>query len=334
MKIHYWEPEDSSALVGFYNDEFLQIPYYYPVSDSEFIYGIRFQEEEDLSYPDLSDVKVIVAEEQGQIVGFSHVAIWTREHDSQLGGAWRIEDRMHDRMGLVLFFHYRRGHRAGGTALMEATEQYCKGFGVSQIRIFSHYGYRFHRYSHPFGSDRMPHVLSLLGLHKYRAILGWSYTVIPDFAASEPADTLPAISYETELHSGRGDLPNIEITVKRHDEKIASTLVWSAGHTCRAGEAQSMFKIMWFYVSDEANRGQRLGSFMIQRLLWEAKKAGYQHASTGAATGNHRANLLYYNTGFETVDTNYTYFKDFDDPVTGYALDDDPHPNSGALLYT
>lgn len=333
MTLQYWEPADSAPLAAFYNDEFLQFPYYYPVSETEFVDGIRFQEEDDEPYLDLSENKIIVAEEQGAIVGFAHVAIWDKEHDSQMGGAWRIEDRMQDRMGLVLFFHYRRGHRSAGTALIEAMEQYCNGFGVSQIRVFSHYGYRFHRYSHPFGSDRMPHVLSLLGLHRYRAILGWSYTVMPEFSVSEPGALPTGVSYETELHSGKGDLPNIEITVKRDEEDVASTLVWSAGHTCQAMEAQDIFKIMWFYVSEEANRGQGLGTFMMQLLLREGKLAGYRHASTGTAAGNHRANLLYYNTGFQMVDTNYTYFKDFADPVVGYALDHDPHPNVGALLY-
>lgn len=326
MKLEYWDIIEGYRSAAFYNAEFLQLPYYYRLSEEEFVNGIRYQEESDSPYPDLSDDKLIVAMSQGEILGFAHVAVWSKAHDSSLGGVDTIKNLLHDQIGLILFFHYRRGYRSAGQALLDGAEQYFRDRNLFQIRVFSYYSYRFHRFSHAFCSDRMPHVMALLGRNQYRIILGWIYTVMSDFQAVRPPAPPPGITVQAERQSGRGDLPNIEITLYRQEAQIGQTCVWSAGHTCQAKNAQDIFKIMWFFLSNPGDRGKGYGRYMMQALLWEAGQAGYRHASTGATPGNYRANLLYFNTGFQTVDTNYTYFKDLNSALPGYPLDEDTHP--------
>lgn len=326
MKLEYWNTIEAHKLAAFYNAEFLQLPYYYHVSEEEFVNGIRSQEESDSPCPDLSKHKLIVAMDQGEIQGFAHVAVWSKAQDSQLGGVYTIEALLHNQIGMILFFHYRRGFRAAGQAILDDAERFFRDHGLSQIRVFSYYGYRFHRFSHAFCSDRMPHVMALLGRNRYRIILGWIYTVMSDFQAVKPSVVPSGLTVQAERQPGHGDLPNIQITLFRQEAQIGQTCAWSAGHTCQAQNAQDIFKIMWFSVSNPEDRGKGYGRYLMQALLWEAQQAGYRHASTGATPGNYRANLLYFNSGFQTVDTNYTYFKDLDSEFPGYPLDEDTHP--------
>lgn len=73
-------------------------------------------------------------------------------------------------------------------------------------------------------------------------------------------------------------------------------------------------------ISPKPHDGKGLGRSMMQRLLWETKKLSYQQASTGMRISNHRANLLYINTGFRVIDINYQVFKDFDQNLPSYPL--------------
>ena len=75
MKITYWDIADAAKLTDFYNEEFANLPYCYPVSPEEFKIGVRYHAEEDKPYVDLSHEKLIVGEQDGEIVGFAHVAV-------------------------------------------------------------------------------------------------------------------------------------------------------------------------------------------------------------------------------------------------------------------
>ena len=185
MKIRTLEIDQASALTDFYNEQFSGMPYCYPVTEDEFRTGVRWHEEEDKPYEDLSEESFLVVEDEGGAVsGFAHVAICRKGEEHDRIGLHPIEELLEDRIGLIRFFHYRAGARPAGQALLEAAEARLRDFGVGQIRAFSYFGYRFHRFCHAFQSDRMGHVGALLCMNDYRITRGIILLELPDFSGT------------------------------------------------------------------------------------------------------------------------------------------------------
>ncbi len=321
MKIKTLEIEHASRLTDFYNEQFAGLPYCYPVTPDEFETGVLWHEERDEPYGDLSDESFLVAEDDdGAIAGFAHVAVCRKGEEEDRIGLHPIEDLLKDRIGLIRFFHYRAGARPAGQALLEAAEAYLRGFGISQIRAFSYFGYRFYRFCHAFQSDRMGHVGALLSMNDYRITRGIILLELPDFNVPDPVLPDPEVTTRFDVKPGRGRLPNMEFQLFRGDQCIGQGFAQSVGDFCRSPEAQETFYIPWFFIEgspvggrvSEGEQGKGFGRYMMEVLLWEMRQLGYRHATTQANTGSPRPILLYTNMGYEVVETNYQYFKDLE----------------------
>jgi len=316
MKVSFCDLNEAKVLTEFYNDQFATLPHCYPVSTEEFDIGIRWRQSKrdskwvKRSYEDLSHEKLIVASQDDEVVGFAHVAMWCGDPDqAHRLGLTPLQGILRDRVGLIRFFHYQKGHRFAGQAIIEAAEDYFRKLGLSQIRAFSYYGYRFHRFCHAFLSDRMGQVRSLLGMNGYRITRGLILLHSPNFQVIEPTSPDSQVKVQVQHKSGDGDLPNVSLRLVRKRKKIGDSYAISGGHFCKAREAQDIFYVAWFFI-DKQEQGRGLGRYMMQCLLWELRKIGYKTATLYADIGNSRAQLLYTNLGFQTVDTNYQFFKD------------------------
>lgn len=321
MEIKTLEIDQASVLTDFYNEQFSGMPYCYPVTEDEFETGVLWHEEEDRPYEDLSEESILVAEDEGgAVAGFVHVAVCRRGEEEDRIGLHPLEELLEDRIGLIRFFHYRAGARPAGQALLEAAEARLRDFGVGQIRAFSYFGYRFHRFCHAFQSDRMGHVGALLSMNDYRITRGIILLELPDFAVPDPVLPDPGVTTRFDVRPGRGKLPNMEFHLFRGDQCIGQGFAQSLGDFCRSPLAQDTFYIPWFSIEgspvggrvSEGEQGKGFGRYMMEVLLREMRQLGYRHATTQANTGSPRPILLYTNMGYRVVETNYQYFKDLE----------------------
>ncbi|MDE2847561.1 MAG: hypothetical protein OXO51_12690 [Gemmatimonadota bacterium] len=321
MKIRTLEIDQASVLADFYNEQFSGMPYCYPVTEDEFETGVLWHEEEDEPYEDLSEESILVAEDAGgAVAGFAHVAVCRRGEEPDRVGLHPIEELLEDRIGLIRFFHYRAGARPAGQALLETAEAHLRDLGVSQVRAFSYFGYRFYRFCHAFQSDRMGHVGALLSMNDYRITRGIILLELPDFAVPDPVLPDPGVTTRFDVRPGRGRLPNMEFQLLRGDQCIGQGFAQSLGDFCRSPQAQDTFYIPWFFIEgspvggrvSEGEQGKGFGRYMMEVLLREMRRLGYRHATTQANTGSPRPILLYTNMGYRVVDTNYQYFKDLE----------------------
>lgn len=321
MKISTLEIDQASVLADFYNEQFSGMPYCYPVTEDEFRTGVLWHEEEDKPYEDLSDESILVAEDNdGTVVGFAHVAVCRKGEEEDRIGLHPIEELLDDRIGLIRFFHYRTGARPAGQALLEAAEARLRSFGIGQIRAFSYFGYRFHRFCHAFQSDRMGHVGALLSMNDYRITRGIILLELPDFSVPDSVLPDPGVTTRFDVRPGRGKLPNMEFQLFRGDQCIGQGFAQSLGDFCRSPLAQDTFYIPWFSIEgspvggrvSEGEQGKGFGRYMMEVLLREMRQLGYRHATTQANTGSPRPILLYTNLGYRVVETNYQYFKDLE----------------------
>ncbi len=325
MEIKTLEINQASGLTDFYNEQFADMPYCYPVTPDEFETGVLWHEEEDEPYEDLSDESILVVEDgDGAVAGFAHVAICRRGEEYDRVGQHPIEELLKDRIGLIRFFHYRAGARPAGQALLEAAEAHLQGFGISQIRAFSYFGYRFYRFCHAFQSDRMGHVGALLSMNDYRITRGIILLELPDFTMPDPVLPDAGVTLRFDVKPGRGRLPNMEFQLLRGDQCIGQGFAQSVGDFCRSPQAQETFYIPWFFIEgspvggrvSEGEQGKGFGRYMMEVLLREMRQLGYRHATTQANTGSPRPILLYTNMGYRVVDTNFQYFKDLEKEIT------------------
>ncbi len=324
MRIRTLEIEHASRLTDFYNEQFADVPYCYPVTPDEFETGVLWHEERDEPYEDLSDESFLVAEDDdGAIAGFVHVSVCRKGEEDHRIGLHPIEELLKDRVGLIRFFHYRAGARPAGQALLVAAEAHLRGFGISQIRAFSYFGYRFYRFCHAFQSDRMGHVGALLGMNDYRITRGIILLELPSFTVPDPVLPDPGVTTRFDVKPGRGKLPNMEFQLYRGDQCIGQGFAQSVGDFCRSPQAQETFYIPWFSIEgspvggrvSEGEQGKGFGRYMMEILLREMRQLGYRHATTQANTGSPRPILLYTNMGYEVVDTSYQYFKDLEQEI-------------------
>ncbi len=312
MEITYLEVADAGSLASFYNAEFAGRPYCYPVSPQEFHAGVRFRPDEDEPYRNLTQERFIVARQDGQVLGFAHLALWSKVSDDLIWiGLHLVEDILDDRVGLIRFFHYRRGQRRAGQAILNEAERYFRQWGLKQIRVFSYYGYRFCLFDRTFLFDSMAQVHALLRANRYRITRGNSILDLRAYRGEEPPSPQGELEVRTEVVQGRGDLPNATVGLWRGDEEIGSSSAVSHGHYCSAGEAQTSYYVGWFGTAAQ-EQGKGMGKYLLQALLWEMHQLGYENATLYVALDNPVAQLLYSNGGFRLVDNMYVFFKDLE----------------------
>ena len=298
MKIYHKEVSDSKDLVGVYNEQLKDAPYFYPVSPEEFEDGIVSRNNPSNPEADLHSEKIIVGEQDGKIVGFAHVSFGELKNwgDPKKGG----------------FFHfmtYQSGFRPIGQAILEECERYLKELDAEQIWVFMNASnYRFYHLGFGYLSDKMAHVYGLFRMNGYGIDIGEVFMSYPEYEVPKPILPDEQIKITVTKKDGSGTLPNLQIKAFRNDDEIGECYTVSLEEFYQAKEAQDSFFTKWLGV-DEKEQGKGLGKYLLQRMFLEMHKLGYKNAVISTNVKNHRALLFYTNFGYKVTDTSYGLFK-------------------------
>lgn len=303
MKIAYLDILEADKLVNVYNEQITQIPHCYPVSPEEFAAGIRFRKDADKPYDNLHSQKIIVAEQGGNILGFSDVAVVS---DIK-------EEGQKEHQGLIRLLTYQRGCRAVGQALLKESEKYLTDLGEDQIKAFrvsyrNDYCYRFYHLGFGLLSDRTSHICALFRMNGYEVCGGEVFMDQPDYIVDEPVSPDDSVDIIVERHQDCGDLPGLTVQALRNGKEIGVCKSLSTGKYCQNSEAQDWLFIKWLGVEGN-DQARGWGRFLLQRNLWEARKIGYKNTIISADITNYRAHLFYTNYGYRVVDTTYGFVK-------------------------
>jgi GNAT superfamily N-acetyltransferase len=303
VKITYWDIENAGELAHVYNEQITRIPHCWPVSRQEFRTGVCCRKDADEPYDNLNSQKIIVGEQDGEIIGFADVAAVSNIH----------EEDQQEHQGLIRLLTYQRGHRPVGQALLEESEKYLAGLGENQIKAFrisyrNDYCYRFYHLGFGLVSDRVSHICALFHMNGYKICGGEVFMNQPgyDIGAPVPPDSRTEII--VEQHPGRAEFPGLTVQALRDGNEIGVCVSVSSGEYCRAGEAQDWVFIKWLGIAEE-ERAKGWGRYLLQRNLWEAREIGYRNTIISANIKNYRALLFYTNYGYRVSDTVYGLVK-------------------------
>jgi ribosomal protein S18 acetylase RimI-like enzyme len=292
MKITHMDIADAGELAQVYNEQIADIPHCYSVSREEFETG--FLTIKDRHCRETHSAKVIIGEEDDEIIGFAHVAM----------GEIRM-DEVHTG-GIIHFMTYKPGHRPTGQAILDESEKYLMNRGADKIWAYQkHCGYRFYHLEFGNLSDRKGHIYGLFRNNGYEINDGEIFMEDPEYSEEEPMLNDRGIEIIIDQKSPeRAELPGITVRAFRAGEVIGVCEAVSAGECCPVHEAQQTFFIDWLGV-DPAEQGKGLGRYLLQRARWEMKKIGYRNAVISTDITNYRALTFYTNYGYRVTDTVY-----------------------------
>ncbi len=298
MSIKYRDPENAGDLADSYNRLITGLPYCYPVSPEEFIWGIQKERYTAKPFENLHSDKLIINEEAGRINGFIHIAIEKKKEQDQI-----------QKNGIIRFISYQPGNRLIGQTLLNEAENHFRDQGIHLIKVFA-YIYRFYYPDHG-QCEKHGHISGLLGINGYtpsnsppRQInMAWE-----NFQISEPVRPDEAIMVDVEKIEGYGQLPNLMIHARRNGQSIGECESYSLGHLQRSNDAQDQILIRWLGINNnEQTKGW--GLYLLQRTLWEAQQVGYKHSLIATGENNHRALLCYTNYGYQVLHSSQAYVK-------------------------
>ena len=122
----------------------------------------------------------------------------------------------------------------------------------------------------------------------------------PDVQIEEPTHADSRTETRVWKEEGRGPAPNLQIELLRRADRIG----WGWGFQDEG--VPEMFNVGDIEVLRE-ERGKGIGRYLLQRMIWESKKLGYQTSSLQTGRSNHVAQLLYFGMGFQAIHTSYSY---------------------------
>lgn len=296
MPIFQWETSRSDELADFYNRSIENIPYAYPLSPEAFALSIArdMGDFDTTSIADLHSEELIVAQENGGIRGFIHVAMKDqKDHNSP--------------MGIVRFFAYEPGWRWVGQALLEEAQTYFAERGVEKVSVFPK-GYLYHFISADGGlSEKLGHVAALLASNGYDVcdrILTMAMSPIDVKEPTEPSEDFRIEADDLFVYAYLKKGPE-------KDKVCGESYGYGLDYLQPSEYAKGKMFIQWLVVREEL-RGMGLGRYLLDRTLWEARERGLESCVLCTWENNHRAILLYANAGFETLQTSLTFVKRLD----------------------
>ena len=318
MKIKILDTAEAGRLVKTYNDQIVGIPHCYNVSQEEFMDGFVYQKASfefrsattgkiDSYYNEsIHSEKLIVCEENGEIVGFADVAVAETELDGKA-----------EQKGFIRFLTYKIGHRPIGQAILAESESYLLSLGVKQIKAFrllylnDHCGYRFYHAGYGMVSDKLGHIFGLFGINGYKINGGEIFMDWSDYHIDEPSLPDKSLDITVDYKDGHADRSGAVVKAVRNGAEIGSCQSASVGESSRSEEAQDWIFITGLGVNENEQR-KGLGRYLLQRNLWEMKQVGYKNTVISTDWHNFRAFLFYTNYGYKLVDTMYEFVKNFE----------------------
>lgn len=305
MKIKYMDISEIDNLTELYNHQFNHIPHCYPISSDEFVEGFPHNKcSYDWYHEDISSEKIIISEQNGEIMGFADMAIAETQEDGQKYTK-----------GFIRFLTYKIGYRPVGQAILEECERYLSSFDIKEIKAFrlhftnDHCGYRFYHLGYNLISDKMGHICALLNMNGYEKTGGEIFLNQPEYKVDEPI--LPNKKIEIVLKQippKQSDLLSLEVIALLDGKHLGECESVSSGEFCRNKKSQDWVFITGLGIVNK-EQGKGLGRYLLQRNLWEMQKIGYKNTVISTDWKNYRAQLFYTNYGYKLVDTGYEFTK-------------------------
>lgn len=303
-----YDPDMATELTSLYNEAIASVPHCFPVSCEDLAATVGGKLKHTRRLRRLEPDVVFVAVQDGNPAGFIQIS----PENTRTG---QRTDR-----GVIRFFHYRRGDRAIGQALLGKAHAYLEDLGVKKITAF-HVDYRYPFYHQLSGalSNRMDHVQALLYSNNYGRTYSQVHFEWADFEIEEPSPTELVVDLELDWNDGRParvDGGKSDSTRSRYPglhlkAYLQGKLVGECGNDPYVETRDLRQLDDWFYVGwlgvEEPYQGKGLGRHLLRRSMQEMHTIGYRHAAISCSEENGRAFTHYSNCGFRIFDRTYSY---------------------------
>ncbi|MBT3270769.1 GNAT family N-acetyltransferase [Candidatus Poribacteria bacterium] len=301
MAVTRLELGDAGILAPLYNGLVADVPFCWPVSAEEFAAGAARQSAYDRLSDRLDAQRLLVSRRGDDILGFAHTALETQDGETR---------------GIIRFIGYAPGERAAGQELLRTAERRLRDVGAREALAFAHdYSYPFYHLAFGYLSDRLGHVLGLLGINGYKVAPEGSYSRReevffdwPDYDVARPESPDPMLTVDVQPQEGAGRLPNVRFHMRRDGDHVGVCDTNCVGDWSRAEEAQDAFFVTWLGIDDEW-QGNGWGRFLLLSALYELKRLGYRRSTISTNLTNYRAMTFYANLGYEVVGNGYEFTK-------------------------
>ena len=293
--------EDAGILAPLYNRLVADVPFCYPVSEDDYAAGVVLRGPDQNAHAPRQEQQLLVNRRDDEILAFADTVLERRDD----------ADR-----GIIRFFGYTPGERTAGQELLESAEARLRDAGAREVVAFSHdYGYPFYHFAFGYLSDRLAHILGLLGVNGYTvAPEGPDYRAQeiffdwPDYDVPRPDSPDEKFSVHVLPRAGHGRLPNARIYLRHEGERVGLCDTGCVGDWIRAEEAQETFFVRWLGIDEKwQNRG--CGRYLLLSSLYELRGLGYRRSTISTNLTNYRAMTFYASIGYKVVDTAYALTK-------------------------
>ena len=272
------------------------VPHCHPLSAEEYLAATRL----DTAYHGMNTLhsqNTVVALTSGRVVGMATAAQGTHGQQGPLAS------------GQIRMLWYERGHRLAGQSLLEAAEGHLTALGHGNFSAFNHeFQFPGYHFTNANLTDRWDHVHGLLGISGYRRLRGEVFLDWPDLHPPDPGACPIQAEIRIESRPGKGSRADLAVRAVRSQREVGACLCWSGGEFSAHPAAQDWVFVRWLWV-DEPLQGLGMGRYLLLRALVEARVLGYAHSAISTDWSNHRAMLLYANTGYRAVDWTSMYHK-------------------------
>jgi len=297
MEILPYEPSFLEGVTAVYNETSTGTPYCYPVTPD---YFRDLVPAEGSPLPALRSEHMLVARDGGEVVGFAHCGM--------ASPGWN--DGEGPPTGFIRFLCQRPGHRPAGMALMEAAEAWLREPGASAVLAFHQDpNYHFYHLAHAYLSDRLGHILALLGANGYERSHGEVYLDWKDYPSVDPGAPPVEVELKFEWREKEGWNRILILRAMKGDKEVGSCYSNACGAPFRPPEAANWFMTNWLGVEDPF-RQQGLATYLLARARFEMHAKGYRRAIISTNWQNWRPMLLYSNYGYRVADWTYGFTKE------------------------
>ena len=295
VEIVPYEPDMAAGLACCYNGLMAPVPYHHPAAED------WFRDLRPAEFQSCTEEAVLVALEDGQVVGFTHVGI-----SAPPTHKWHIKGEP----GVIRFLSYRPGERAVGAALLEAAERWLWEHERTKI-VAGFSGYMYPFYPLPGGhiSDRISHVPPLFGMAGYA--VPESEVLFHWLDYQPPEVPRPDVEFELACEAKQTDQRGLAVTIRamQGDRQVGECNMSSLrGDPWRPQFAD--WCVSGELLVAEAMQGRGLGKYLHARGLAEMRRDGCRHAMISTDWNNYRAYLFYTNFGYSFLDRTSGFGRD------------------------